>query len=307
MSVTKRSHFVFKYYLESWATDKLIFASMHSNPPFQVSVENIAHKRYFYKVTSFNQIEKQFLIRTIDRSLPPDRYEFLMLYLRCFEWRFMAQKALNLKNSEKSNIQLGEDLMDEDEQDFIKFLDSLKDNNVAFCINNENIYKFYSLILMQYFRTKRMYNDLKKGMAELICEELKTERNELLNVQNLITPFRQIMSYNVANYLIKTQSKTILLKNNTPQEFITSDQPVLNTYVDYSILNRHTDKFELYYPITPNIAILISNNDKYDKVSKIDLNIGEVDYYNRKIINASEMQVYCSKATALDRYINKSE
>lgn len=48
-----------------------------------------------------------------------------------------------------------------------------------------------------------------------------------------------------------------------------------------------------------NIAI-ISNNDKYDNVS--ELNLDEVDYYNRKIINASQMQVYCSSATALNRY-----
>lgn len=306
MNVTKGSHFVFKYYLQSWATDNLIFASINSNSPFKVSVENIAHKRYFYKVTSFNNFEKQFLIDTIDRCLPPEKYKFLMQYLNGLEWRFMAQKVLNLKDSEKSNIQLGEDLMNEDEQSFIKFLDSLKDNNVAFCVSNENIYKFYSLVLMQYFRTKRMYDDLKRGIDELICEELNTESNEILNVQNIITPFRQIMSYNAAHYLITTKSKTILLKNNTSQEFITSDQPVLNTYVDYSILNRHTDKFELYYPITPNIAILISNNNKYNKVSEMYLNIDEVDYYNKKIINASELQVYCSKATALDRYIDKN-
>lgn len=300
MNVTKRSHFVFEYYLQNWATDKLIYVSMNSNSPFQVSVENIANKRYFYKVTPFNKFEKQLLINTINRSLPPEKYQFLMQYLNCLEWRFLAQKVLNLKDSEQSNIQLGEDLMGEDEQSFITFLDSLKDNNVAFCVSNENIYKFYSLILMQYFRTKRMYDDLKRGIEELICEELKTESNEIFNVQNIITPFRQIMSYNVAYYLITTKSKTILLKNTTSQEFITSDQPVLNTYADYSTLNRHTDKFELYYPITPNIAILISNNDKYDNVS--ELNLDEVDYYNRKIINASQMQVYCSSATALNRY-----
>lgn len=307
MNITKRSHFVFEYYLQNWATDKLIYVSMNSNSPFQVSVENIANKRYFYKVTPFNKFEKQFLTDTINRSLPPEKFKFLMQYLNCLELRFTAQKVLNLKDSEQSNIQLGEDLMGEDEQSFIKFLDNLKNNNVAFCVSNENIFKFYSLILMQYFRTKRLYDNLKKGVDELVCEELKTESNEIFNVQNIITPFRQIMSYNVAHYLITTKSKTILLKNNTSQEFITSDQPVLNTYADYSILNHHTDKFELYYPITPNIAILISDNDKYDNVSELNSNLDEVDYYNRKIINASQMQVYCSSATALDRYINKIE
>lgn len=305
MNTTKKSHYVWEYYLKSWAENNFIFCSFNGKPVIKVSLNKVANKRYFYKVTPFNNFEKQLLIRAIDRSLPPNKYKFLMLYLDSINWRFMAQKTLNLKDNEKSNIQLGEDLMGEDEQSFIKFLDSLKDNNVAFCVSNENIFKFYSLILMQYFRTKRIYDDLKKGIDELVCEELKTDSNEIFNVQNIITPFRQIMSYNVAHYLITTKSKTILLKNNTSQEFITSDQPVLNTYADYSTLNRHTDKFELYYPITPNIAILISNNDKYDNVS--ELNLDEVDYYNRKIINASQMQVYCSKANSLDRYIDKSE
>lgn len=74
MNVTKRSHFVFEYYLQNWATDKLIYVSMNSNSPFQVSVENIANKRYFYKVTPFNKFEKQLLINTIKGGL---RYIFL--------------------------------------------------------------------------------------------------------------------------------------------------------------------------------------------------------------------------------------
>lgn len=303
MNITKKSHYVFEYYLQSWARDNLIFTSMNGNFPFKVSLDKIANKRYFYKITPFNKIEKQFLIRAIDKSLPPDKYEFLTIYLDGFDWRFTAQKALNLKDSEKSNIQLGEDLMTSDEQTFIKFLVSLKNNNVAFCVRNENIYKFYSLILMQYLRTKRMYDDLKIGIDEFICKELKTELNNIVNVQNIITPLRQIMSYNIAHYLISTKSKTILLKNNTSQEFITSDQPVLNTYVDYSTLNRHTDKIEIYYPITPNIAILISNSDKYNKCSDIYLNMDAVDYYNKKIINSSELQIYCSKPHSLERYI----
>lgn len=288
MSKTKKSHYVWQYYLRNWATLGSIYCSINGNKPIKNSLDNVANKRYFYELAPFNEVEKEFLIKCIDNNLPAGIVSCLVSYLESLDIYFQSQEK-RTDFHESINIQFGENLMTSDENSSITIFDNLTRGNIDYCTNKDNIICFYLFVIMQYFRTKRIYDDLAN------IKEIR--------VKSIITPFRKIMACNVTNYLISTKSKTILLRNNTPQEFITSDQPVCNTYVDYSILNRHTDKLELYYPITPNIAILISNNDKYNRSSDIFLNIDEVDYYNRKIINSSEMQVYCSKATALDRYI----
>lgn len=287
MSKTKKSHYVWRHYLRNWASDESIYCSINGNKPIKNSLDNVANKRYFYELAPFNKFEKEFLIKSIDKSLPAFIVSSLVNYIESIDQYFQKQNLRDI--NESNNTQIGENLMSDDENSFIAIFNKLTCGDIDYCTNKNNIISFYLFVLMQYFRTKRIYDDLAN------IEEIR--------VKSIITPFRKIMSFNIANCLISTKSKTILLRNNTSQEFITSDQPVLNTYVDYSTLNRHTDRIELYYPITPNIAILISNNDKFNNCSDICLNIDEVDYYNKKIINSSELQVYCSKANALDRYI----
>lgn len=290
MNTTKKSHYVWQHYLKNWAHNKSIYCSFNGNKPIKTSLDNVANKRYFYKIAPFNKFEKEFLIKCIDKSLPQFIISGLLNYIEIMEQHFQKQEYIS-DIDDTINIQIGENIMTKDEESFISFFDKLTCGDVAYCIDDENLISFYIFVLMQYFRTKRIYDDL----ANI----------EKIRVESIITPFRRIMSFNMANYLFTNNHHTILLHNNTNQEFITSSQPVINTYVDYSILDRHTDKLELYYPISTEIAILITNDGQFDNITTLQLNLDEVDYYNRKIINASQMQVYCSTATALDRYIDK--
>ena len=108
-NVTKKSHFVWKYYLRNWATDGSIFCSMNGSIPQKTSLDNVANKRYFYKLTSFNQFEKEFLIRAIDKSLPQHIISNLILFIESIEHYFLSQKST--PENSVSNIQLGENLM----------------------------------------------------------------------------------------------------------------------------------------------------------------------------------------------------
>ena len=287
-NVTKKSHFIWKYYLKSWATHGSIFCSIDGNIPQKTSLNNVANKRYFYKFEPFNQREKDFLIRAIDKSLPQPIISSLIRYIESMERYFLNQKG-SLANRALKNIQLGENLMGADENEFMPFLDSLLLGKIDFCLKDENLISFYLFILMQYFRTKKIYDDLST------IEELR--------IDSVITPLRRILAFNTAKYLYQNDFRTILLLNSTHQEFVTSDQPVCNTCVNYSILSRCTDKLELYYPISPSKAILITSNDF---MQNKQLDMGEVDFYNRKIINASQMQVYGSDKVSLERYLDKN-
>lgn len=291
MKVTQRSHYVWEYYLKTWAKSGLLYCSFNGESPQKVSTDNVAIKRFFYELAPFNEFEKEFLIRLIDKSMPAYIVSSLLDYIDSIESYF--QKQGNKPGAYKSlNIQKGENLMTADENRNIIFLDKLKRGEIDYCTKDENRITFYAFIAMQYLRTKRIYDDL-ANIKEL-------------NVKSIITPYRRIMSFNLANYLCQHNHHSILLRNTTTQEFITSSQPVINTDVDYSTLDRHTDSLEFYYPISTNLAVLITNKNHFDNVSIAELELNDVDFYNRKIINASQMQVYCSNAIALDRYIQTS-
>lgn len=286
-NITKKSHFVWQYYLRSWATEGSIFCSMNGSIPRKTSLDNVANKRYFYRLAPFNRFEKEFLIRAIDKNLPQYIVSSLIRFVESVERYFLDRKNM-LENCAFKNIQLGEDLMGADENDFMPFLYSLKLGEIDYCLKDENLISFYLFVLMQYFRTKKIYDDLST------IKEIR--------INNVIMPLRRILAFNTANYLYQNNYYTFLLLNSTTQEYITSDQPVCNTYVDYSVLNRHTDDLELYYPISPTKAILITRNSF---TQNKQLSLEDVDYYNKKIINASQMQVYGSGKMSLKRYLDK--
>lgn len=291
MSVTKKSHYVWQYYLKSWATKDSIYCSIDGRTPFLTSLDNVANKRYFYKLKKFNEDEKEFLINLINKNLPSFVVDSLKEYINNIEKYFQWQDTHNASTTnEVNNIQIGEDEMSSIETGCLKLINNLKSGNIQYCISEENRITLYIFVAMQYLRTKRIYDDLVQGNLQEI------------NTENIIAPFRKIMSFNIAYYFYALDYKILLLRNRTNQEFITSDQPVINTLVDYSKLNRHTDDMKLYYPISPSIAILITRDEQIDgEVKYLDLN--SVEKYNMQMVMASQHQVYCSSSRSLAKYI----
>lgn len=292
MSTTKRCHFVWREYLTNWESDKTLFCSVYQVKPRPLAPKKVANQRYFYEIAPFNDFEKEILIKAIDRSLPQPIINSLIKYLDSIE-RYFQRRELSNNLCVRDPRQLGEDLMTKDEEIFIPFLNKLVQGDLDYCLKDANRISFYTFVLMQYLRTKRMFDGLKS------IEEI--------HIKSVITPLRRIIAYNMANYFEKNKFSTILLLNHTQQEFITSDQPAINTFVDYSNLNRHTEQFELYYPVTPKKAILITNTKNYAQKACRELSLSEVDYYNKKEINASEMQVYGSNENFWYRYMSPNK
>ncbi|NOS75740.1 MAG: DUF4238 domain-containing protein [Methyloglobulus sp.] len=91
----------------------------------------------------------------------------------------------------------------------------------------------------------------------------------------------------------------VLLKNNTSVEFITSDQPVINTYAIGFNETEAPEELELYYPVSPKLAILITNNIEIRNSNIVVPNINQVKNYNRMIIQQSHSQIFTSSKEAL--------
>ncbi|MDI1279662.1 DUF4238 domain-containing protein [Methylobacter sp.] len=94
----------------------------------------------------------------------------------------------------------------------------------------------------------------------------------------------------------------VLLKNNTISEFLTGDQPVINTYAIGLAEEETPEELEFYYPVSPNLAILITKNIEVRNSNILLLNKSQVDDYNKMIVQQSHSQLFASSKEALLAY-----
>lgn len=301
-NATKRSHYVWKHYLKPWShivnKKDYIYCFMKSTGNIlNCCTANVAVKKKIYKLIPFNALEREYLKSLIDKSLPLEIKSILRkkidLEYQILQLNSKAEKVDDRLISvvESFNLQAGENIITNNENIGAKFLTELLNENLSFCLQDENIIEFYIFVMMQYFRTKQMYDKLSQ-----------TGENKQVNFNHIFNQSIYIMSYNIANSLALNDYKVVLLLNSTIQEFLTGDQPVVNTFVgDYNQLYNHVDEIEFYYPISPQIAILITRDNKYINGNSYHINLNDVDKLNQLIVKAGLTTIFGSTQVAFKR------
>lgn len=113
-----------------------------------------------------------------------------------------------------------------------------------------------------------------------------------------------ILAFNMARAIsLDKNRKIILLKNKTELNFITGDQPSFNINTD---LNEEglPKNLELYYPISPKIALLINFIPKLDQFTEKEISIDDVNTYNFKLLENSDFFVFGINQNQLNIYKN---
>lgn len=88
-----------------------------------------------------------------------------------------------------------------------------------------------------------------------------------------------------------------MLINETDIPFITSDQPVINLMANYDDNALPSTGSILYYPISPNIAITVNDENK-DQIQY--LSEEEIIYYNEAISKASLHDIYANSKGVIE-------
>jgi hypothetical protein len=102
---------------------------------------------------------------------------------------------------------------------------------------------------------------------------------------------KYIFTTNMSYSLITSTFNIVILENKTNVEFITCDQPVINTKANYTTMGK-VENLELYFPVTPHLSLLLSKTLTGEKSKLESLKIDEVNKYNRVILNSYEDQLY---------------
>jgi hypothetical protein len=165
-------------------------------------------------------------------------------------------------------------------------LDSLRDINDTFYYEERSCADFTYFISLQYFRTARLRHGL-RSMPTYVPGHDPKRTADILN---------QIHATNVgaALFLERKAYSIVFLENRTPIPFIAGDQPVVNM-----LDPKATNDVELYYPLSPGLAILLTKDAGRFANNPKTTTIFEVERYNYAIYTNSWDQVYSNDTAYL--------
>lgn len=299
MQITKRQHYVWRFYLKPWSDDKNTIACNRNQKIFRSDLMNIGQENYFYKIEEISDSEAKWVEAIfIDDNFPEFLKKMDKDLITAYRLPYKAIRLLenhgNVNESEFENIlhEGEEKAFGTTEQIGQKYLEKLYNEDASFYNNKDDKSIFNIFISEQYFRTKRMQDALKR----------MPDRG--IDFNKLRGPIRHIMAFNLAYALTYRNDKDYhlnIIKNQTNLNFITGDQPVINRYATKEKQNKTVHELELYYPITPKLAIIITEN-KYLDSDLILIDENKIKEFNDLIFYNSLEQVYASSEADLERY-----
>ena len=276
----KSQHYVWKYYLKQWTNQNKIWCK-RNDKIFNTSLENIAHENYFYVIQNINEEELEIifgLLNKIDDSAKPIMEANIEILLN----------ASKLKG--KDRIDYLEGYHTYIENIGRPILDSLYNENTEILSKQRDRDLFSYYLGLQYTRTKKIRNSLTKSFES----DLKETCNNKINIETISHSIAFLSADFIRNW-ISSEGNFILLRNNTEIDFMTSDQPIYNHSIKFDNLGT-SDQMELFYPITPKLALLISNK----KIGNFNVSINLIKHYNNTIIREAEEFIFSTNKLQLE-------
>lgn len=302
----RKQHYVWQHYLDAWTINGRLFC-LRNGTIFPTNTLNVGQQRDFYRLQELmpNDILliKLLFVNASPPCLQPLHNQLLDGFTSTFEVKRMYEKFGN-KNTEiekKIDIMINnleEDLHCDIEKTAIPFLEQIRKKDLSFYDDEQNKMEFNYFVATQYLRTNHMKQRLK--LAFLNMPEKYAHYNFDINkVWNIVS---HIMATNFGYSLSipNLHIKLFLLENNTDIPFITCDQPIVNIKADPIDFNAPSE-LELYYPQTPQIALIFSMKDNISFSQNISES--EVKVLNHFMVSSSQEQIYASQKNVLELYL----
>jgi hypothetical protein len=170
-------------------------------------------------------------------------------------------------------------------------LDDILKGDLSFYESTDRCIGFLYFICMQYMRTK----GIKERSIERVSDHSGQDLSRIWNLATLM------FAYNVGMglFLERRKRKLALVENRTDVPFTTGDQPIINLHVDGI---RPSNELSLYYPVSPSLALLLTEVDKEPAFSTETLTSVQVTDLNTKMFEACHSQLFGQTRASLLPY-----
>lgn len=304
MQITKKQHYVWRHYLRAWAHHEKIWCAMDGKK-IKTNLMGVAQERYFYRVGEMTERDVHILKGTlIDSISNPVRRQNAAAWIPLVQGLFSSRAPL-LKLGipqdvldrilEDQSKQIGEDYQGMIESSGIEYLNSLLQSDDSFITSQDSYMQFVFFLMSQYFRTLRIRQNLKRSLEDRLPGYVDRSMATIIPVMATIT----------ASAIISGERglKPYLISNETDLDFITGDQPIINTFAaDLGPEEIVENEEEFYYPISPKKAFLLSKNKSLGTGKFVEAEV--VRELNRKMVVSAERQIFACEESQLDPWVS---
>lgn len=264
----------------------------------------VAQERYFYELVSFSDEEEAFLEKLINKMSHPSvvglNTDFFVLFTSHYKLKQQLEDTSIAGENRiflEKEIRLLEANMMEDthgkmETSGMKLLSVIENKNYYFLENEDDFYETMMFLCFQYFRTKKMKNSVENSFQS----------------QPGFSKFWNVISHVLATTLARNLSFSpdlsfTFFENKLSRTFLTCDQPIFNTLSNSTDKDGNTNAIELYYPLVPRLALLISFSPKPQNwISHQDIDENMLDHFNRMVIEFAEEFIFAANREDLEFY-----
>lgn len=303
----RKQHFVWDYYLRSWSDNGQIYM-LRENEIHRANTQDVAQKRDFYRLKKLTQYEIDLIkacINNFPKECRPAQFRLLEMFCRPYQELELIDKLTDLAGGVKINEleeirldidvtlnNLEEELHGSVEGRSTKFIESARIGLIDFWMDPMEKQSFIHFLSLQMMRTRKVQEEL----SYLISINLPDQTG----VSNVWGVMKHILAINISRGIFLDVNYGLrVIHNETNLPFITSDQPVVNIYGRGLDRAKIPDKFEVYYPISPAMALTMGEFP----CGRVNFNEAEVKEKNDLLFDLAHQQVFSSHKDVLERYI----
>jgi hypothetical protein len=301
MQKKRKHHDVWRAYLAAWAPNGTIFC-LRDGKIFESGLMGVANRRDFYKPEPLSDREIAFIKQLAIESARPHLQKMNQGWLDTltipFKIAHLVQKTGLSDPDAIEDINAGihnfvEDLHSRIESGAVQYLEALRNRDASFFLNDSDCIDFTHFLCVQYMRTARMQH-----VGMLAAPELQG-----LRFEPMWKILRHMYASNIAWVLFAERAhwRLVFLDNSlSARTFITGDQPIVNTYA-LSSPGKEPSDLEFYYPLSPQLALLVTRKPEAANSHSVALNSEQMDHYNKHITHNSYEQIYADSREILEQ------
>jgi hypothetical protein len=287
---TRRQHTVWRKYLRAWATNEKIWCAM-AGKRFSSDLMNVGQERDFYRILDMTDEDIAMVRAAVIAPMANEiQRKSAERWLTDFDRLRMLRKQLESAGIDAESalepvyIQAEEMLHGEIERNALPLLERLLASD-DFCLDEDDDYiVFVHYLMTQYFRTTRMLANGRRGMDSRFHGTLERSMGALRHIFATASGFTLFAE--------RAFMKPYLLLNETGVSLITGDQPVVNTLAVDLPADMAVQDCELYYPLAPNKALIITTSNRFSSGRIADAS--QAHEFNRLIAVAAERQIFAA-------------
>lgn len=295
----RRHHFVWQYYLKPWAVDGRI-ACWRNGQVFRTDPINVAVERDFYRLRDISERDVA-TIRQMIHLFPSQLRDVHNTWLEMFTLPFELRRMLNATGqSDRATEEALDTALANTEEDIQTIIEeegkslllALRSGDLGFFGTEDGFSRFMHFLSMQYLRTKNIST---KTAGKL--------DPRLLDADSTAGVLRHMFATNMTSYFLPRRSEyaVTLLHACIGTQFLTSDQPAINTYASKVPEGVEPEDLEFYYPITPTCAVIVGRDGMDGRRPERQLEANEVEDYNRLMSCAASEQLFAADEELLRR------